>query len=120
MRKISLLIFLSITLCFLSACGDNPDELMGTWRVTTDNPMANLGLQLLNDGQRAYIIMEKERITFKIGNETETLGVKYRKVSRNNWEILYDDGTIQLLQKVGNTFQIQEDGFITIILTREN
>jgi hypothetical protein len=121
MRKSNLILILTITLSFLSACGDSPDELLGTWKMTTDDFQTNIGLEIMTSGEGVYVIIEKKSITVKIGNLTETVGVKkYRKRSRNNWEILYDDGTIDTYSKVGNTLQYQGDNGMTVILTREN
>jgi hypothetical protein len=120
MHKITLILILTITLSFLSACGDSPNELFGTWSVTTDNPQANLGLQFMTGGKGIYIIIDKNSVSYEIGNQRKTLRVKkYQKTSRNKWEILYENGTVESFTIVGSTLQFKDVNGLTLILTRE-
>jgi hypothetical protein len=140
MRKINLIIILTITLSFLSAlsaCRDSdsaPPELLGNWRVLGYVENGELGnfTQILS-GAKFYIRIDKTNITAFLESETlseeeiKQINIemtndmanpqKYNKIGNNAWRKVDSAGESSEIYLLGDYWcELYEDGTLSILI----
>jgi hypothetical protein len=137
MRKINLIIILSLTLSFLSACGyrdSAPRELLGTWRVLGGIENGELVdfAEVLPDTQ-FYMKIDKTNTTILIEsdeldeevieklireiNRDAANPLKYKKIGDNAWRTLDSTGESSELYLLGDyLFTLDKDGGLGIAI----